>query len=53
VLLSQAALLGMIVFDLLIPQAIPSIVNKGILADNFDAVVEGSFRGDAVPAAVG
>jgi ATP-binding cassette subfamily B protein len=42
-LLSQAALLGMVVFDLLIPQAIRSIVNKGILADNFDAVVKGSL----------
>ena len=42
-LLSQAALLGMVVFDLLIPQAIRSIVNKGILASNFDAVVKGSL----------
>jgi ABC-type multidrug transport system fused ATPase/permease subunit len=42
-LLSQAALVGMVVFDLLIPQAIRSIVNKGILADNFDAVVKGSL----------
>ena len=42
-LLSQAALVGMVVFDLLIPQAIRSIVNKGILGSNFDAVIKGSL----------
>src|SRR5262249_37785503 len=33
----------MVVFDLLIPQAIRSIVNKGILGSNFDAVIKGSL----------
>jgi ABC-type multidrug transport system fused ATPase/permease subunit len=42
-LLSQAALLVMVVFDLLIPQAIRSIVNKGILGNDFDAVIKGSL----------
>jgi ATP-binding cassette subfamily B protein len=42
-LLSQAALLGQVVFDLLIPLAIRQIVNNGILAGNFDKVVEGSL----------
>jgi ABC-type multidrug transport system fused ATPase/permease subunit len=42
-LLSQAALLGMVVFDLLIPQAIRSLVNDGILASNINAVVRGAF----------
>jgi len=41
--LSQAALLGQVVFDLLIPLAIRQIVNNGILAGNFDKVVEGSL----------
>jgi ATP-binding cassette subfamily B protein len=40
---SQLALLGMVIFDLLIPQAIRSIVNNGILAGNFDKVIEGSL----------
>ena len=42
-LLSQAALLGQVVFDLLIPLAIRQIVNNGILAGNFDKVIEGSL----------
>jgi ATP-binding cassette subfamily B protein len=42
-LLSQGALLGQVVFDLLIPQAIRSIVNDGILASNLDAVVTGAM----------
>jgi ABC-type multidrug transport system fused ATPase/permease subunit len=42
-LLSQAALVGMVVFDLLIPQAIRSIVNKGILGNDFNAVLDGSL----------
>jgi ATP-binding cassette subfamily B protein len=42
-LLSQLALLGMVVFDLLIPQAIQGIVNNGILAGNFDWVVRGAL----------
>ena len=41
--LSQVALLGMVVFDLLIPQAIRGIVNNGILAGNIDAVVRGAL----------
>jgi ATP-binding cassette subfamily B protein len=41
--LSQLALLGMVVFDLLIPQAIRKIVNDGILANNFNAVIDGSL----------
>jgi ATP-binding cassette subfamily B protein len=40
---SQLALVGMVVFDLLIPQAIRGIVNNGILAGNFDWVVRGSL----------
>ena len=42
-LLSQLALLGMVVFDLLIPQAIQKIVNNGILGGDFDWVVRGSL----------
>jgi ATP-binding cassette subfamily B protein len=37
------ALLGMVVFDLLIPQAIQNIVNNGILAGDFDSVLRGAF----------
>ena len=42
-LLSQAALVGMVVFDLLIPQAIRRIVNDGILAGDFDVVLNGAL----------
>jgi ABC-type multidrug transport system fused ATPase/permease subunit len=42
-LLSQAALLGQVVFDLAIPLAIRQIVNNGILAGNFDKVLNGSL----------
>jgi ATP-binding cassette subfamily B protein len=42
-LLSQLALVGMVVFDLLIPQAIRGIVNNGILAGDFDWVVRGAL----------
>lgn len=42
-LLSQGALVGMVVFDLLIPQAIRSLVNDGILVKNINAVVRGAF----------
>src|SRR5262249_20249765 len=42
-LLSQVALLGMVVFDLLIPQAIRSIVNNGLLVSDFDEVVKGTL----------
>jgi ABC-type multidrug transport system fused ATPase/permease subunit len=42
-LLSQVALLGQVVFDLLIPQAIQSIVNKGILQNDIDNIIRGSF----------
>jgi ATP-binding cassette subfamily B protein len=42
-LLSQAALLGQVVFDLLIPLALRQIVNNGILEGNINAVVRGSF----------
>lgn len=41
-LLSQGALVGMVVFDLLIPQAIRGIVNNGILAGNFNVVLSGA-----------
>jgi ATP-binding cassette subfamily B protein len=41
--LSQAALLGQVVFDLAIPLAIRQIVNNGILAGNFNKVIEGSL----------
>jgi ABC-type multidrug transport system fused ATPase/permease subunit len=42
-LLSQVALLGQVVFDLLIPQAIQSIVNKGILQNDINNIIRGSF----------
>jgi ATP-binding cassette subfamily B protein len=42
-ILSQCALVGMVVFDLLIPQAIRKIVNDGILGGDFDTVVRGSL----------
>ena len=42
-ILSQLALLGMVVFDLLIPQAIQGIVNNGILVGNFDWVIRGAL----------
>jgi len=42
-LLSQAALVVMVIFDLLIPQAIRTIVNVGILGGDFDAVIRGSL----------
>ena len=41
--LSQLALLVMVVFDLMIPQAIRSIVNDGILQGDIDAVIRGSM----------
>jgi ABC-type multidrug transport system fused ATPase/permease subunit len=41
--LSQVALVGMVVFDLLIPQAIRGIVNNGILGGDFDWVIRGSL----------
>jgi ATP-binding cassette subfamily B protein len=41
--ISQLLLLGMVVFDLLIPQAIQGIVNNGILAQNIDWVVRGAL----------
>src|SRR4051794_70239 len=41
--LSQAALLVMVGFDLLIPQAIRSIVNDGILGNDIYAVLRGAF----------
>ena len=42
-LLSQGALLGQVIFDLAIPLAIRQIVNNGILAGNFDKVIEGAL----------
>ena len=42
-LLSQAALIGQVVFDLAIPLTIRQIVNNGILAGNFDKVIDGSL----------
>jgi ABC-type multidrug transport system fused ATPase/permease subunit len=42
-ILSQVALLGMVVFDLLIPQAIQGIVNNGILGGDIDWVVRGAL----------
>src|SRR5262249_61916370 len=42
-LLSRAALLGQVVFDLLTPQAIQSIVNKGILQNDINNIIRGSF----------
>jgi ATP-binding cassette subfamily B protein len=41
--LSQLTLLGMVVFDLLIPQAIQGIVNNGILAGDIDWVLRGAL----------
>ena len=40
----HVALLGMVTFDLLIPQAIRGIVNDGILAGDIDAVFRGSLQ---------
>jgi ATP-binding cassette subfamily B protein len=40
---SQASMVGMVVFDLLIPQAIRGIVNNGILGGDFDWVLRGSL----------
>jgi ATP-binding cassette subfamily B protein len=42
-ILSQAALLGQVAFDLLIPLALRQIVNNGILEGNINAVIRGSF----------
>jgi len=42
-LLSQGALVGQVIFDLAIPLAIRQIVNNGILAGNFDKVIEGAL----------
>jgi ATP-binding cassette subfamily B protein len=42
-ILSQLALLGMVIFDLLIPQAIQGIVNNGILAGDIDWVLRGAL----------
>ena len=42
-ILSQLALVGQVVFDLLIPQAIRNLVNNGILAGDIDAVVNGAL----------
>jgi ABC-type multidrug transport system fused ATPase/permease subunit len=42
-LFSQAALLGQVIFDLAIPLAIRQIVNNGILAGNFDKVINGAL----------
>ena len=41
--LSQLALLGQVVFDLLIPQAIRNLVNNGILAGDINSVVNGAL----------
>lgn len=41
--LSQVAMLGMVAFDLLIPQAVRGIVNDGILKGNIDAVFRGAL----------
>jgi ABC-type multidrug transport system fused ATPase/permease subunit len=41
---AHVALLGMVTFDLLIPQAIRGIVNDGILAGDIDAVFRGSLQ---------
>jgi hypothetical protein len=41
--LSQLALVGQVVFDLLIPQAIRNLVNNGILAGDIDSVVNGAL----------
>ena len=40
---SQLAMVGMVTFDLLIPQAIKGIVNDGILAGDLDAVFRGAL----------
>jgi ABC-type multidrug transport system fused ATPase/permease subunit len=40
---SQIALVVMVVFDLLIPQAIRGIVNNGILGQDFDWIIRGSL----------
>ena len=42
-ILSQLTLLAMVVFDLLIPQAIQGIVNNGILAGDIDWVLRGAL----------
>ena len=42
-LLSQAALVGQVIFDLAIPLAIRQIVNNGILAGDFDKVIKGAL----------
>jgi ATP-binding cassette subfamily B protein len=42
-ILSQAALVGQVTFDLLVPQAIRTIVNNGILQGNINVVIRGSF----------
>ena len=41
--LSQVLLVGQVVFDLLIPQAIKSIVNEGILKSDINNIIRGSF----------
>jgi ABC-type multidrug transport system fused ATPase/permease subunit len=41
--LSQLALVGQVVFDLLIPQAIRNLVNNGILAGDINSVVNGAL----------
>jgi ATP-binding cassette subfamily B protein len=40
---SQLTLLGMVVFDLMIPQALQNIVNNGILKGDIDWVVRGAM----------
>jgi len=40
---SQLAMVGMVAFDLLIPQAIRRIVNEGILTGDFDVVINGAL----------
>jgi ATP-binding cassette, subfamily B, multidrug efflux pump len=42
-ILSQLALVGQVVFDLLIPQAIRNLVNNGILAGDINSVVNGAL----------
>ncbi len=42
-ILSQLAMVGMVVFDLLIPQAIQGIVNNGILVGDIDWVLRGGL----------
>jgi ATP-binding cassette subfamily B protein len=41
--LSQVLLVGQVIFDLLIPQAIRSIVNDGILKNDINNIIRGSF----------